>query len=316
MKPPFAFLATFLSFGLASLAPLRAENCAIVAGVTECPDFRLPDGGKPRALRGAEADADAMARMLRDDYQFPAAGVQLLKGPQATARGIRAAFETARTKSKAGDAFVFHFSGHGTLVSDRDGFHEALCPYDATEKAENLILARELGAWLLKLPAERVTVVLDCCHAGRGFKDPDDDIAARYLPLAAGSDRRPKDRKPWAELHDNTKGLDRWQTAFFACHDDQQAYERSLPGVARPLRRGQFTYYFLEALRQADAADGPHNNQQVLRYVQKRLDATFNESRHNNIERQEPLLESDEPDGQVLGLRREPRPAAAKGRGG
>ncbi|MGO8746127.1 MAG: caspase domain-containing protein [Thermoguttaceae bacterium] len=285
-------------------APVRAEKHAIVVGVNACPDFRLPDGGKPRALRGAEADADAMARALIDDYRFAAERVRLLKGPQATAGRIRAAFDALRTKSRPGDVFVFHFSGHGTLVSERDGYHEALCPHDATDKAENLILARDLGLWLMKLPAERVTLILDCCHAGRGFKDPDDDLAVRYLPLALDSDRRPKGRPPWAELRDSTKSLDRWQTAFFACHDDQQAYERSLPGVPRPLRRGQFTYYFLEALRQAGAAGGPQGNRQVLEFVQRRLAETFNQGRSTPVERQEPLLESDEPDGPVFGLRR------------
>ena len=31
---------------------LRAEGYAVVVGVNECPKFRLPDGTRPRPLRG------------------------------------------------------------------------------------------------------------------------------------------------------------------------------------------------------------------------------------------------------------------------
>src|SRR5579864_5554561 len=122
------------------------EKYAIVVGVNECPKFRFPDGSKPRPLRGAEADADAVADMLIRRYGFPDRNVLLLKGAQATREGVQRAFIQVARKSRADDVFVFHFSGHGTQVPDRqpfdepDGLDEALCMWDTTERGENLVV--------------------------------------------------------------------------------------------------------------------------------------------------------------------------------
>src|SRR5262245_22080825 len=169
--------------------PVFAENYAIIIGVNDCPRFRLPDGSKPRPLRGAEADADALASVLLRDYGFGRDKVFLLKGSEATYARIKAAFQEVAARAGPDDVFVFHFSGHGTQIPDRppydepDGLDECLCPYDATHREENLIVDDELGVWLEKVRARWITVILDCCHADTGTKDSDEDLGARYLPI-------------------------------------------------------------------------------------------------------------------------------------
>ncbi len=65
---------------LALVAAASASDYAFIIGVNHCPRFVLPDGSKPRPLRAAEADADAMADLVVDKFRFPAANVVVLKG--------------------------------------------------------------------------------------------------------------------------------------------------------------------------------------------------------------------------------------------
>jgi uncharacterized caspase-like protein len=294
-------------------AAAAADRFALVVGVNECPDFRFPDGTRPLALRGAESDATAVAEILVRQFAFPRDHVRLLKGAEATHDKLQAAFKASIGAVGRQDVFVFYFSGHGTQVPDRppydepDGLDEALCPYDATADGGHLVLDDELGLWLDDMPARDVTVVLDCCHAGTGIKDADDDLAARYLPIprpAAANARQ--DVQPWRDLRPATKTLGRQVTAFYACHPEQQAYERRLPQQAKPARSGQFTHYFLAGLSggHADAnGDGVITQQEAFDYAHRRLDETFNRLRTAPGDRQQPLLETDVPAAPLFGRR-------------
>jgi hypothetical protein len=78
----------------------------------------------------------------------------------------------------AGDEAVFHFSGHGSLVRDKDGdevsgLDSCLCPldYNAPSAAGGgVITDDEIRALLVnKVPrGARLYVILDCCHNGTG----------------------------------------------------------------------------------------------------------------------------------------------------
>ena len=177
----------------------------------------------------------------------------MLKGDQATRESIWKAFRETAKRVRSGDYLVFYFAGHGTQVPDRrpfdelDGLDEALCPYDADDRGEGLVLDDDLGLWLDDVEAGQVTVILDCCHSGTGTKAPDDDLMPRFLPgIHPGA--KPAAESPWRELRDISKAPGRQTVAFFACRPDQQAYERLIPGNQPPARRGQFSYYFLEGL--------------------------------------------------------------------
>src|SRR3954451_15109075 len=90
-------------------ARARAEGYAIVVGVNDCPDFRLPDGSNPPPLLGAQAHAEAVARLLVQDYGFPAGNVRLLSGARATREALKAAFSRLAARVGGEDVFVFHF---------------------------------------------------------------------------------------------------------------------------------------------------------------------------------------------------------------
>lgn len=305
---PIALAGLLLVLGSVSA---YAEGYAIIVGVNDCPNFRLPDGSRPRPLRGAENDADAIAGLLVNDYGFQKQHILVLKGKAATAGGVKAAFEKITAMMGKDDLFVFHFSGHGTQIADRrpldepDRLDEALCTFDATEQGQNLILDDQLGLWLDAMEAGEVTVILDCCHAGTGTKDPNDEVVARYLPIRGSKRRADAVKKPWRELAGSTKSIGRRMTAFFACRPEQQSYERRMLQFKPPRRAGQFTTFVVEGLSGATAdldRDGRVSNQELAAYATRRLDERFNRDRTLPAEQQRPLVETDQPDAPVFGI--------------
>jgi metacaspase-1 len=291
----------------------RGDGYAIVVGVNDCPAFRLPDGTRPRPLRGAVSDAEAVASLLTGRLGFAAENVLVLKETQATRAAIRGAFDRMKRRVGHRDHFVFHFAGHGTQLDDRppydepDRLDEALCPSDANGRGENLILDDDLGLWLEEISARQVTVILDCCHAGTGVKDAvgGDDLADRFLPIPRNGPPLSRPEQPWRELRGQTKGAGHRTASFFACRPEQRAYERRILERLPPVRAGQFSYYLLEGLRDRTAdrnEDGRVSEQELLDYTRRRIDETFNSSRSGEADRQQPVLESDDPDAPALGV--------------
>lgn len=297
----YVLIATFAEQG-------RAERYAVVVGVNECPNFRLPNGAKPRPLRGAENDADAMRQVLIEQFGFDRRHVVLLQGKNATHAGLKAAFERVGRQASRDDVLIFHFSGHGTQLADvrpldeSDDLDEGLCTYDATADGKNVVRDDELSLWLDDIPARQITVILDCCHAGTGTKDPDDEFVAKYLPVSATPRVIGRREEQWRELRSNTKSLSRELTAFYACRANQQAYERR---VYNPTRRvGQFTFYLLQGLRNQVAdrdGNGAISHSEALKYATSKLDRDFNAHREDIGLKQHPFLETDHDEDPIFG---------------
>lgn len=285
-----------------NLAP--ADDFALVVGVNHCPKFRLPDGSKPRPLRAAESDAQAMAELLMGRLGFSKDRVRVLTGESATRAALQTAFKELAQQLRPNDHLWFHFAGHGTQVPDQkpfdedDDLDEALCLADSEADIKTLVLDDELGRWLDDLPARRVTVLLDCCHSGTGLKDADPDLQSRFLAFPREPTSKTAKLGPWQEVRGDTKSLGRDITAFFACRPEQQAYERRMTRGTDAVRAGQFTHFVLEAMtsNMADRnGDQTVSRQELLDYVAGRLDETFNAQRLQPGEQQQTLLETDRP---------------------
>lgn len=308
-------LAGFMSLTQPATVCQAGEKYAIVVGVNECPNFRLPGGAKPRPLAGAEQDAAAVAELLRKSFGDSAANVQLLTGKHATCAAVNEALDAVARSAHADDQVVFYFSGHGTQIADAqpgdesDELDEALCLYDAEATGRNLLVDDALGRWLDRLPTRHATVLLDCCHAGTGTKELGDDNVPRFLPSAIPPAEAPANRSgvaatDWIELRGSQKSLDRRRTALFACQPAQQAYERRLRGLKPGERRGQFSYYLVEGLtdRRADQNhDGIVTTAEVLHYIKEQIDQSFNKQRSRTADQQQPAVEADAPDEPLFG---------------
>jgi metacaspase-1 len=122
-------------------------------------------------LAACENDARDMEKLAK------AGGFQtkLLLSEQATAKQVLAEIKAAAETLKAGETFLFTYSGHGGERRDTNGDEDkdqTLCTY------ERQIIDDELGAlWATFKPGVRIVMIADSCHSGTNFK---------YLKVAEG----------------------------------------------------------------------------------------------------------------------------------
>lgn len=101
----------------------------------------------------------------------------ILKTQSALAASILAGLSEAAEKCRAGDTFVFYFSGHGgqqpdTSSDERDGMDETLIAYDRE------IMDDELNdRWTKFESGVRIFMLSDSCNSGTNYKTMFRDIA-------------------------------------------------------------------------------------------------------------------------------------------
>lgn len=168
---------------------------ALLVGINR---YKIPGAD----LRGCLNDVKNMRSVLSRYYGFADKDIRTLTDLQATKKAMQSEITRLIGKARAGDVLLFHYSGHGSNVPDKNGDEadardEILCPTDLDW------LDPLLDDWLRvefdKLPAGvNFTVIMDCCHSGtntRAIQPPDAKRIERFLPcpldlLATESGRR------------------------------------------------------------------------------------------------------------------------------
>lgn len=136
-------------------------------------------------LNGCVNDALQAADLLRRRYGFENSNLRLLTDGRATQSAILERLEWLVSDARDEDQLVFHYSGHGSQVADRDGdevdrLDEIICPYDMDwdHPLTDDILARYFDP----LPDKtKLTVILDSCHSGTGIRDIRPNAVDRFL---------------------------------------------------------------------------------------------------------------------------------------
>lgn len=222
---------------------------ALLIGINRYACLTVPN------LRGCVNDVEALAALLRNQYDVPSTHIMTLTNEQATHAAIAAAFQTyltapVRTWHEEGQqgempAILFYFSGHGSraLAMTREtasGFDETLVPHDSRTNNVYDIKDWELKEWLNGVTAytENVTVILDCCHSGSGTR-----LTEKRTTDIRGCD---DDQRPQPPAPATGRG-GTWVT-LSACRNDQKAHEAQVDSGA-PLH-GVFTYWLLETITQ------------------------------------------------------------------
>ncbi len=156
--------------------PALENAYALVIGIA---DYRRARK-LPPAVRN---DAQDIRNLLIDPRHcgYPPEQVQLLLDEQATADGIRAALKTLADATDPTSIVLLYASGHGGRVESGPHAGEYLLPVDADPSsarslARTAISGDEFTAALRAIPAHKVVVFLDCCHAG-GIGQPKDATA-------------------------------------------------------------------------------------------------------------------------------------------
>jgi hypothetical protein len=131
---------------------------------------------------GAEADARAVAALLKTTLGVPETHVKMLVGDRAGFADFRSVIEEwlPRNAREPGGAVYFYFSGHG--APDPETGDAYLVPYDADPaylKTRGVAI-KDVYEGLGRLPNQRVFVLLDACFSGTGGRSV---MAAGARPL-------------------------------------------------------------------------------------------------------------------------------------
>jgi hypothetical protein len=152
---------------------------ALFVGINTYPDA---------PLRGCINDIENMRKLVTARHSVPSQNIKVLRDAEATGAGIVAALEwlAAPEPDETSPVRLFHYSGHGSYVVDRngdepDGRDEAVVPYDFRSKG---MLTDDVLHQLYARFGRKTHLLLtmDCCHSGTITRNLDDDVVYRFLP--------------------------------------------------------------------------------------------------------------------------------------
>lgn len=282
---------------------------AFLVGINDYP-------GSSNDLAGCVNDTENLSVLLKKKFGFEASGVRTLTDKVATREAILEGLANLVGKSEAGDALVFHYSGHGSQVADENGDErsdrkdEIICPRDFSWDG-CWISDDDLSDIFSRLPNEvHLEVLLDCCHAGTGTREialgvrpgsaaaglagvmrPAARIArVRFMPppasmaarLFAGGRGRVTTAKIGALTKAKPRGLN--HVLWAACKSNQYSADADIGGSPN----GAFTWFFCDTIR--GAGEGTSRSA-LLAHIRKDLAADgFDQT--PQLECEKPLRES------------------------
>jgi WD40 repeat protein len=128
-----------------------------------------------RNLTTPVRDAEAIAALLKKDYDYKPENVISITDTDVTFNALINLFETRlpkELKPSADDRLIVYFAGHGlarskSASSDDYGPEGYLAPHDADPAKEDSFLSmRRVSKALGELKCHHLLVILDCCFAG------------------------------------------------------------------------------------------------------------------------------------------------------
>ncbi len=145
------------------------EKWALVVGISK---FQ-PDTGAP-ALRYADQDATAIAKMLRDPAigRFPEKNVALLTNDGATTEAIKAKLNYIARRAKPEDIVFVSIATHGSSRSKDIKQVSYIYTYDTDVTGQDLIFGTALpmvdvaNIIRTRCVAQRTVIMFDTCHSG------------------------------------------------------------------------------------------------------------------------------------------------------
>ena len=121
-------------------------------------------------LNGCVNDVENMRAILLNKYHFNPKNIKIILDYDATFINIVNGLKWLVTNNSAGDELLFHYSGHGSQIIDKDkdeedGYDEILCPTNMNW--DDPLSDDILSAIFAKiLPSVYFTFTCDSCHSG------------------------------------------------------------------------------------------------------------------------------------------------------
>lgn len=118
-------------------------------------------------------DVQDIASVLRDPNYcgYPTGQVVSVLDDRATREGVTKALTELAQRTGPLSTVVIHYAGHGLQIASGPHKGAYLLPVDAVKStdpakvAESAISGEQFAALLQQIPAKKMLVILDCCHA-------------------------------------------------------------------------------------------------------------------------------------------------------
>ncbi len=235
-------------------------NKALLIGVNK---YKLPGCD----LQGCVNDVTNVRDILLKYYGFTVKQIRVLVDERATKKAVLSRLEWLVKDAKAGDRLLFHFSGHGSQIRDRNGdelkdqLDEILCPHDMDWDG-TYIVDDDLKRAFDKIPKDvRLEVLLDSCHSGTGTR-----AAVAFVLMSAAENTPPMRVRFLAppmdilcrQLGEEDLPITRMlksanpanHALFSGCRDNQTSADAYISGAYN----GAFSYYFCKHIRDVQGA--------------------------------------------------------------
>jgi uncharacterized caspase-like protein len=141
---------------------------ALLIGISKYRNPSMPD------LPATINDVRALAEVLTDPYYwcYLNENVRALLNEQATSTGIRMALQQVAQTVTIESTVLIYFSGHGGLTNERNDQKVYLCSQetDPDDLEHTAISGVEFDLLLAAIPARKLLIILDACHAGGAAK--------------------------------------------------------------------------------------------------------------------------------------------------
>jgi len=128
-------------------------------------------------LNGCVNDVTNVRDILLKYFGYKADDIRIVTDQRATKKAVMERLKWLTKGAKPGDRLLFHFSGHGSQIRDKNGdelkdkLDEILCPHDMDWDGA-YIVDDDLRKIFSGLPAGAVVeVLLDSCHSGTGTRE-------------------------------------------------------------------------------------------------------------------------------------------------
>jgi len=246
------------------MSDVFANGYAVVIGVDENQIERF---ALPTVAKDVQAVYDVLIHPERCAYK--AENVKFVKGSESTRKNILDSLFWLQEQAEADKnaTAVVYYSGHG--MEDKDAGQYYLIPYDIRSIGRlraDAIKAEELTAEISTIAAQRLLVILDCCHAA-GMDVKDVDLEATRTPnIEAGA--FPIDLPETKDVPDYTAEPGESKDVNDLLDGEGRAILNSSTGsqssyIRKDGAMSLFTYHLIEAL----TGYAPHPDDATVVYV-------------------------------------------------
>lgn len=162
-------------FSFISIASFGQNKYAVLVGINDY--YESPTVKSFHSLKGCVNDALSIKSLLVNRFGFDNTNINVILNEKATQNQLINVLNATLNKSKAGDAVIFYFSGHGIYIDNvalnndpiKKGYNQSLIMSDLYSPGYNCLLKdNTLKKIFNAFVAKQVilTTLFDCCYSG------------------------------------------------------------------------------------------------------------------------------------------------------